>query len=146
MPRLGDVSRILNAESETPLGVGTLLLDEPSLRNGIQITGSTFHVVHRSRAYGPFDYEWSKDFCGVEFLYSGQKFGEYCSADEVYADLKEFRLPKRVYEVASISIATLVKSIFDGVPESERAELLVAQLTEMGLSRYAVVEPLNEAA
>ena len=57
------------------------------MQHGILINGSTFWVVHRSRVHGPFDYEWSTDLHGVEFLYQGSKFGEYCSADELYADL-----------------------------------------------------------
>lgn len=113
------------------------------MNNGIQLTGSTFAVVHRGRAYGPFDYEWSKDFHGVEFLCRGQKFGEYCSASEVYADLKEFRLPTRVYEVASVAIAALVKSIFDGVPEGQRSGVLKHQLCQLGFERYANIEPLS---
>ena len=112
------------------------------MNNGIQLTGSTFAVVHRGRSYGPFDYEWSRDFQGVEFLCRGKKFGEYCSANEVYADLKEFRLPTRVYQVASIAIAALVKSIFDGIPERQRPGVLKRQLCELGFERYANVEPL----
>jgi hypothetical protein len=110
------------------------------MHTGIQLNGSAFWVVHRSQAYGPFDYEWSPDFRGVEFQYQGQKFGEYCSADEIYADLKDFALPQRVYEVASISIATILKSIMDGVPENDRAETLAQQLTEMGFPQFATIE------
>lgn len=114
----------------------------PTLNNGILLTGSTFAVVHRGRAYGPFDYEWSKDFCGVEFLCRGQKFGEYCSESEIHADLTDFRLPTRVHEVASVAIAALVKSIFEGVPEHRRPMILKTQLCELGFERYANVEPL----
>lgn len=117
------------------------------MRSGIRISGSTFWVVHRSRAHGPFDYEWSKDFCGVEFLYRGQKFGEYCSANEVYADLKPFRLPTRVYEVASVVIGSLVRSILEGVAEADRPDCLVDALTSMGFEKFAHVELVsNEAA
>ncbi len=116
------------------------------MQNGIRLNGSEFWVIHRSREYGPFDYEWSRDFCGVELLFRGEKFGEYCSADEVYADLKPFRLPRRVYEVASISIATLVKSILDGVAECERPELLSERLTAMGFPRFATITQFDGQA
>ena len=109
------------------------------MHTGIQLHGSAFWVVHRSRAYGPFDYEWSSDFRGVEFQYQGRKFGEYCSADELYADLREFKLPKRVYQVASISMATILKSIMDGVSEHHRADALSEQLREMGFPQFATV-------
>lgn len=113
------------------------------MHTGIRLSGSAFWVVHRSRAHGPFDYEWSPDFEGVEFLYQGEKFGEFCSDDELYADLKYFKLPQRVYEVASIAIATVVKSIIDGVPEQERAGLLIHQLREMGFPKFARVERIE---
>lgn len=117
------------------------------MKNGIRIRGSVFWVVHRSSAYGPFDYEWSSDFCGVEFHFQGEKFGEYCSADEVYADLKTFRLPRRVCEVASIAIGTLVRSIFEGLPEDERPARLKQTLTELGFPRFAHVATVpTEAA
>lgn len=121
---------------------------EPKLRRvhtGIRLSGSIFWVVHRSQAYGPFDYEWSPDFAGVEFLYQGQKFGEYCSVDEIYADLKDFALPKRVYEVASIATATIVKSIMDGIPPDHRAELLAGTLVEMGFPNFAKIEQVQQA-
>lgn len=110
------------------------------VHTGIRLNGSAFWVVHRSRAYGPFDYEWSADFEGVEFLYCGEKFGEYCSVDELYADLKHFKLPQRVYEVASVAIATVVKSIIDGVPEEQRVDLLTARLEELGFPKFARIE------
>jgi hypothetical protein len=113
------------------------------VHTGIRLRGSAFWVVHRSRAHGPFDYEWSPDFEGVEFLFQGEKFGEYCSEDEIYADLKYHKLPQRVYQVASITIATVVKSIMDGVPEPDRAALLVSQLRTMGFPKFAHVEQIE---
>lgn len=115
------------------------------MHTGIKLNGSTFWVVHRSQSYGPFDYEWSPDFRGVEFHYQGHKFGEYCSVDEVHADLKDFRLPQRVYEVASVSIGTILKSILDGVAETNRAALLSQQLTDMGFEQFATIEQVGSA-
>ena len=61
--------------------------------SGLRFEGTAFWVRHRHREYGPFDYEWSRDLGGVELIYGREKFGEFCSADEIYADLKEFHLP-----------------------------------------------------
>lgn len=116
---------------------------ETRVQHGILINGSTFWVVHRSRVHGPFDYEWSTDLRGVEFLYQGAKFGEYCSADELYADLAEFKLPRRVCEVASIVIATIVRDILAAVGGQNRAENIAAQLTAMRLEQFATVEQVE---
>ncbi len=110
------------------------------MQHGILINGSTFWVVHRSRVHGPFDYEWSTDLHGVEFLYQGSKFGEYCSADELYADLTEFKLPQKVYEVASIVIATIVRDILEAIADRDRSASVAAQLTQMGFEQFATVE------
>ena len=114
--------------------------------NGIQFLGTRFWVVYRRRHYGPFDYEWNKDLSGIEFIYQGTKFGEYCSADEVYADLKQFRLPTTVYKVASITIGTVVESILDGIPTNEREDLLAARLVNFGFEKFTRIEGLHEAA
>jgi hypothetical protein len=58
--------------------------------------GLRFWVTHRRRDYSTFDYEWSRDFAGIELLDQAQKFGEYCSREEIFADLKPFQLPRRV--------------------------------------------------
>lgn len=114
--------------------------------NGIQFLGTRFWVVYRRRHYGPFDYEWNKDLSGIEFIYQDSKFGEYCSADEVYADLKQFRLPTTVYKVASITIGTVVENILDGVPTNEREELLATRLVKFGFEKFTRIEGLHEAA
>src|SRR5262245_31833571 len=76
--------------------------------HGLRFADTCFWVTHRRREYGPFDYEWSKDLNGVELTYAGQKFGEYCSDAEIFADLKEFQLPTSVVEVGSIVIGCIV--------------------------------------
>lgn len=105
--------------------------------HGIQLDGSRFWVTHRRRVYGPFDYEWTSDFCGVEMLYNGEKFGEYCSADEIFADLKPFQLPMCVVQVTSIVMGCVLFGVLNGLPESERKELLAEQLRRSGYEQFA---------
>ena len=114
--------------------------------HGIQFSGTRFWIVHRRRAYGPFDYEWSKDFCGIEFMYCGQKFGEYCSRDEIYADLKPFKLPKSVFLAASVSMGTVVDCVLNGVKTSERKRHLTNRLFQSGLAQFANIDGLEEDA
>ena len=92
--------------------------------------------MHRRREYGPFDYEWSKDFCGVELAYAGRKFGEYCSRDEIFADLKEFKLPMRVVEVGSIVLGCIVYGVLNGLSQPERDKLLIDRLQSSGHERF----------
>jgi len=110
------------------------------ISHGLRLDGSRFWVIHRRRVYGPFDYEWSRDFCGVEFQYQGQKFGEYCSVEEICADLKPFHLPHNVFEVASIAIGTILSGILNGDPAANREIRLITKLTELGYCRYAQIE------
>jgi hypothetical protein len=86
--------------------------------------------------YGPFDYEWTTDFCGVEMLYDGQKFGEYCSCDEIFADLKPFRLPMRVVRVTSIVMGCVLFGVLNGLKEVERRQLLDCRLRESGCEQF----------
>ncbi len=106
--------------------------------HGITIHGSQFWVIHRRCAYGPFDYEWSKDFCGVEMHFAGQKFGEYCGIEELFADLSGFQLPKSVVEVAAIVMGSMVASILSGIPENERPDLIDQRLKEYGYPHFRV--------
>jgi hypothetical protein len=104
-------------------------------------------VIHRRRKYGPFDYEWSKDFLGVELMYAGKKFGEYCSREEVFADLKEFQLPKTVVVVGSIVLGSLICGILEGLGEEARRKLIIEHLEAEGYERFAHgADPENHAA
>jgi len=105
--------------------------------HGIRFEGTRFWVLHRRREFGPFDYEWSKDFSGVEFMYRDQKCGEYCSADEIFADLKQFSLPMRVVEVACLSMGMILYGVLNGLPEVLWKEQLRKQLDEKGFQRFA---------
>jgi hypothetical protein len=104
--------------------------------HGIYVDGSRFWVKHRRKVYGPFDYEWTSDFCGVEMLYDGQKFGEYCSVEEIFADLRPFRLPMSVVRVTSIVMGCVLYGILNGLKQNERDELLNARLKEQGYDRF----------
>ncbi len=105
--------------------------------HGIQLDGTRFWVKHRRRVYGPFDYEWTSDFCGVEMLYNGEKFGEYCSVDEIFADLKPFHLPMSVVRVTTIVMGCVLYGVLNGLRESERHQLLTRRLCELGYEQFA---------
>ena len=109
--------------------------------HGLRFSDTRFWVTHRRREYGPFDYEWSKDFCGIELMYAGRKFGEYCSAEEIFADLKEFRLPTSVMEVGSIVIGCIVYGVLNGLNETEREALVTRRLQTMGYGQFVDFGP-----
>lgn len=108
-----------------------------SASSGIRFEGTAFWVRHRDREYGPFDYEWARDLSGIELLYRRSKFGEYCSEDEVCADLREFKLPMRVVEVSSIVCGSLIVGIMTGLTTADRHALVRQHLNARGLERFA---------
>jgi hypothetical protein len=114
-----------------------LRMDARIPTHGVLFEASRFWVLHRRRDYGPFDYEWSQDFAGVELMYAGRKFGEYCSKDEIFADLKEFRLPAAVVDVATIVLGCLIFGVLNGLPESERRQFICDRLVAGGYRRFA---------
>lgn len=73
-------------------------------------------------------------------LYDGHKFGEYCSIDELYADLKPFSLPMTVVNVTSIVMGCVLYGILNGLHESERFELLQSWLSERGFNRFVLTQ------
>lgn len=92
--------------------------------------------MHRRREYGPFDYEWSRDLGGIEMLYRGEKFGEFCGRDAMTADLKEYRLPMTVVEVASIVLGCIIQGIVSGTGSQQRNDNLIEQLQASGYERF----------
>jgi hypothetical protein len=106
----------------------------------LRFSGTRFWVTHRRREYGPFDYEWSKDFCGIELVYRGKKFGEYVSAEEIFADLKEFALPTTVVEVSSIVLGCVIYGVLNGLNEAERNQLLIDRLKAAGHEKFSEIE------
>jgi hypothetical protein len=113
--------------------------------HGIVFQGSRFWVLHRRRRYGPFDYEWSKDFAGIELTFEGDKFGEYCGNEEFFADLKHYGLPDAVVPVATIVIGCVVYGVLNGLREPERIQMIVSHLAERGFERFAQIETEPEA-
>ncbi len=105
-------------------------------RQGIRVEETRFWVIHRRREFGPFDYEWSHDLRGLALLYQGEKFGEICSDEELFADLKEFRLPMRVVEVATLTLGCLLYGILSGLGPDQRRELLATHLSEHGYADF----------
>ena len=113
--------------------------------HGLRFEDTRFWVTHRHREYGPFDYEWSKDLYGLELVYRGRKFGEYCSEHEIFADLKEFKLPTRVVEVGSIVMGCVLFGVLNGLSQPERRELLIERLKSMGYPKFADFDDEFEA-
>lgn len=107
---------------------------------GISMSEAGFWVIHRRRSYGPFDYQFSGDLDGIEFLYQGEKYGECCSSEEFFADLHPYRLPQRVSEAATVVTGTVTRCIFQGIPAAERFAQIAEQLRQAGLDRYRLQE------
>lgn len=105
---------------------------------GVLMDETRFWVVHRREFYGPFDYQWSIDLRGIEFLYQQNKYGECCSDEEFFADLKHFQLPRRVSQVATIVTGTVVSCIFHCIASNDRVQQITHNLKSMGLERYTL--------
>ena len=105
--------------------------------SGLRFEGLAFWVRHRHREFGPFDYEWSRDMMGIEFLYCRQKFGEYCSDEEISADLKEFQLPMRVVEVTAVVCGSIIFGIIHGFSQAEKKAILLENLQQSDLAHFA---------
>ncbi|MBX3439977.1 MAG: hypothetical protein KF861_20975 [Planctomycetaceae bacterium] len=111
---------------------------------GLRVDGTRFWVIHRRREFGPFDYEWSHDLGGLTLLYQGQKFGEICSQEELFADLAEFRLPMPVVKVATVTLGCVLYGIYCGLTPMQRRELLVLRLQEYGYADF--LPPRSESS
>lgn len=104
---------------------------------GILFDETRFWIVHRKSMHGPFDYQWSHDLDGIEMTYQGEKFGECCSEDELFADLKTFRLPLKVSKVATVVIGSTILGIFEGMNAAEKEALMRKELNRAGFDEYA---------
>ncbi|MFP6764852.1 MAG: hypothetical protein VB858_14600 [Planctomycetaceae bacterium] len=107
------------------------------LPSGLRFEGTAFWVRHRHREYGPFDYQWAGDMAGIELFYSQTKFGEFCSADEVFADLREFQLPMRVVEVSAVVCGAVILGLLNGYDAQMKKQIVEQQLKNQGLQRFA---------
>lgn len=105
--------------------------------HGVTISPQGIWIRHRRTNHGPFDYQWSLDLFGVELIYQGQKFGECCGGNQVYADLSEFQLPMTVVRVASIVLGTTVRSILQGEPVETRIGRVQDELRQHGFDPFA---------
>ncbi|MFY9254891.1 MAG: hypothetical protein WAO83_15685 [Fuerstiella sp.] len=110
----------------------------PNYDAEILLDETAFWVAARGRCFGPFDYQWSPDLRGVELTYQGQKFGEICSRDDLFADLAEFKLPMSICRVAIITAGTLAVGIAEGVCVDERVSSLIDSLEQFGFGRFRV--------
>ncbi len=73
---------------------------------------------------------------GVELTYRGHKFGEICGEEQLYADLREFGLPMRVVEVATLTLGYQLRGILQGLSSAERMQDLAHRLHLHGLGEY----------
>lgn len=105
--------------------------------HALRFEETRFWIIHRRREFGPFDYEWSTDLRGLELTYRGYKFGEICSEEELFADLREFGLPMRVVEVATLTLGCLLFGILKGLSGVERTQLLTDRLVRHGCGEFA---------
>ena len=117
---------------------------EPSVSNCVDdeiiLSADQFWIVRKRRLFGPFDYQWSGDLYGIELNYQGQKFGEVCSDDELFADLKPFGLPLTVARVATLTAGALVFGIRAGTCLDSRIAHLIALLQQHDLQRFQIRE------
>jgi len=104
---------------------------------GLRFEGTAFWVRHRHREYGPFDYQWASDLAGIELYYRSTKFGEFCSADEISADLREFQLPMRVVEVSSVVCGAMILGLVNGFDTPTKKKIVQQKLKIHGLQRFA---------
>ena len=105
--------------------------------HGVRFLDTAFVVIHRRREYGPFDYEWSTDLHSVDLTYRGVKYGEVCSPAQLYVDLREFRLPQRVVQVAMLVTGGVLQSLRQGCTPSERDLRIRRLLCAAGCGRFA---------
>lgn len=111
-----------------------------SVPNEIILNDDKFWIVSRHVLFGPFDYQWSGDLYGIEFNYQGQKFGEVCSDEEFFADLKPFGLPISVARVAALTAGVIAVGIRSGSSLDERVSHLIGLLQQFDLQRFSIRE------
>lgn len=97
-----------------------------------------YWVVFRRREFGPFDYQWSSDLRGIAFTYQGMKFGEFCSDEEFFADLRPFGLPMTVCRIAALIAGNLALVVGSEKSPECREEQLRELLRKYGFARFQV--------
>ena len=111
-----------------------------SVSNEIILNDDKFWIVSRNELFGPFNYQWSVDLYGIEFTYQGEKFGEVCSEDEIFADLKPFGLPITVARVAALTVGSIAFGIREGSCTDQRVIHLISLLQQFELQRFRIRE------
>jgi hypothetical protein len=111
-----------------------------SVSNEIILDDDRFWVVSRDALFGPFVYQWSGDLYGIEFTYRGIKFGEVCSEEEFFADLKPFGLAITVCRVVALTAGVIAVGIRAGTSVDERVSHLIALLQQFELDRFRIRE------
>ncbi len=106
-------------------------------RSGIHFQPAGFTICHRGDHYGPFDYQFSQDLAGIEFLYRGDKFGECCNEEQFAADLSPYGLPITVCQVATIVLGTIAQDLLRGLSDVDRLARIDLELRRQGCDRYA---------
>ncbi|MFO0979438.1 MAG: hypothetical protein U0996_23730 [Planctomycetaceae bacterium] len=106
--------------------------------NEIILDDDAFWIVFRNELYGPFHYQWSGDLHGIEFTFKGEKFGEVCSDEEFFADLKPYSLPISVARVATLIAGTIAVGIKNGSTLDERVSHLMELLHDFHLDRFQI--------
>ncbi len=108
--------------------------------NEIILNDDKFWIVSRNELFGPFIYQWSGDLYGIEFTFQGQKFGEVCSDEEFFADLKPFGLPISVARVVALTAGVIAIGIRAGTSLDERVSHLISLLEKFSLQRFSIRE------
>ena len=138
---VGDLSEVSpNLAAYGILSARECALVSRSVPNEIILNDDKFWIVSRNALFGPFDYQWSGDLYGIEFNYQGQKFGEVCSDEEFFADLKPFGLPISVARVAALTAGVIAVGIRSGTSLDERVSHLIALLQQFDLQRFSIRE------
>lgn len=110
--------------------------------NEIILDDDKYWIVSRNELFGPFVYQWSGDLYGIEFTYQGEKFGEVCSDDEFFADLKPYGLPISVARVAALTAGVIAVGIRGGTSLDERVSHLISLLQRFDLQRFRIRESM----
>ncbi len=76
----------------------------------------------------------------MAMLYNGSKFGEYCSREELFADLKPYHLPESVAQVSAIVMGCVLYGVMHGLSTAERTAMLRRQLQQEGFERFELPE------
>jgi hypothetical protein len=117
----------------------------PDTDNEIIFQGDQFWIVRRRKVFGPFDYQWSGDLYGIELTYQGHKFGEICGDEQIFADLKPFKLPLAVARVAALTAGAVVFGIRAGTCQEERIRHLISLLQQFGFEQFRIRDSRSAA-